>query len=381
MASPPASPVAGGSNPLKNLVPPAHATAKHNHAISWNGCKVQVLKSALQKYVRRNMMAKAVQVGGELDLFKYIEDGEKVRSNFLHRLAVIFVEDIGVAGLALWPEVDKALEFLLEERKRSKEARDYWREAQTVAQVIGILCACQKARCGSHARAISRTDPTSRKLARDKYPDIDEVHEKVDGILDEEGVDDSKETEEDVDLYRQEFGQALRDRDWSAVWWAWKLDKCPVPVKVGRKKKAVWIIFEQLRKHAPAHHQPCVALAEKWFDGMLSGVEEKFLCWLDVVVAILIDAPMDRVLGDPEAVKVPHVRGWKANRDGLDFEFEDFVLDRHTAEGRGKSLTTFATEGALVVNESALVNRDHEAFYRDMKALQDEQAAAKKKKK
>ena len=62
-------------------------TKFHNER-SAAGLRLDELKSALQKYVRRGEEAKALRVAEELDRFAEVEDGsgERIRSNFIHRM-------------------------------------------------------------------------------------------------------------------------------------------------------------------------------------------------------------------------------------------------------------------------------------------------------
>ena len=62
------------------------------HEITWNGFPCDLMKSGLQKYIRRGMTEKALFCAGELDLFKEAtERGETIRTNFLHRLLIIYL--------------------------------------------------------------------------------------------------------------------------------------------------------------------------------------------------------------------------------------------------------------------------------------------------
>lgn len=68
------------------------------------------MKSGLQKYIRRGVLDKALFCAGELDLFKHAPPrGEAVRTNFIHRLMIMFVEDVGVGALGIWQEMDAAI--------------------------------------------------------------------------------------------------------------------------------------------------------------------------------------------------------------------------------------------------------------------------------
>jgi hypothetical protein len=62
---------------------------KYHQYVTWNGYPADVMKSGLQKYIRRGMIDKALYCAGELDLFKDAPNealGEGARTNFLHRL-------------------------------------------------------------------------------------------------------------------------------------------------------------------------------------------------------------------------------------------------------------------------------------------------------
>jgi hypothetical protein len=45
-------------------------STKFRHQITWNGYNADIMKSGLQKYIRRGMIDKALYCAGELDLFK-----------------------------------------------------------------------------------------------------------------------------------------------------------------------------------------------------------------------------------------------------------------------------------------------------------------------
>ena len=361
---------------LKHMPISSKMVVKYRNDSSWNGYQLDALKSALQKYIRRGMLDEALEVAGELDLFKHMPDrkGEAIRTNFLHRLAVIFVEDIGVAGLPIWAKVDKALTTVLREREKPPTDRDWCGEAQDIANVIGVLCACHKSRCASHSRAISDTSAASRKLAADKYPEVRKLHEEVDLKLRSRDIKAGHEdTEGDIRAYSKWFAEALTSKSWTAVWWARRLAESTAKVKVGKKTKPVYIVFNVLQQQCPDKFKGVLGLALSWFDGMLKTVKENFMCWLNIVNAILMDAPMNTMDGASALLPVKNVDAWAANRRGLDIRFPDYVLDRHTKTGRHKSLTTFAMEGAHVENESALVNPTHKQFYNDIKTILDQQ--------
>jgi len=86
---------------------------------SFHGHSLDVLKSALQKYIRRGEEDKAMYVAAELDMFADEgKPGERIRTNFIHRLQIIFLEDVGGGNLELWGKMCEWITILWNERKK-----------------------------------------------------------------------------------------------------------------------------------------------------------------------------------------------------------------------------------------------------------------------
>ena len=97
--------------------------ALHNHSITPCGEDFDAMKSALQKYIRRGNVDKALQCLYEMDCFNYIDEktAKANVTNLLHRLQIIFLEDIGVAGLSLLPSLQQCFKIIYDNReKRNK---------------------------------------------------------------------------------------------------------------------------------------------------------------------------------------------------------------------------------------------------------------------
>lgn len=119
---------------------------------SVNGYSLDVLKSALQKYIRRGETIKALYVAGELDMFADAgHSGERIRTNFIHRLMIIFLEDISLANYGLWKKVDGMFDLLL---NRGLD-RNRTLEIQMIQTIVVWLCKSQKIRLISHLNSIS----------------------------------------------------------------------------------------------------------------------------------------------------------------------------------------------------------------------------------
>lgn len=97
-----------------NAIAIGQMSVEYPNEITYDGHRVDLVKSGLQKYIRRSMHDKALYCVKQLDLFADLPDykGEKIRTNMIHRLMIIFLEDIGVGGLHLWPELDKSVTVL-----------------------------------------------------------------------------------------------------------------------------------------------------------------------------------------------------------------------------------------------------------------------------
>lgn len=98
---------------------------------------ISVLKSAIQKYIRRSMFKKCLWSASRLDMFRYVQNGERIRTNFLHRLMIIYLEDVGFCGLHLWELINKLIyENCIVKRKN----KDVKKEIQSIRYALSLLC-------------------------------------------------------------------------------------------------------------------------------------------------------------------------------------------------------------------------------------------------
>lgn len=118
---------------------------------SISGHSLDVLKSGLQKYIRRGEEEKALYCARELDLFAEAEGGERIRSNMIHRFMIIYLEDIGLGDIGLWDVVHKYINILLTERTKSNRNRLY--EINAINNIVRLLCRARKTRACSFIRA------------------------------------------------------------------------------------------------------------------------------------------------------------------------------------------------------------------------------------
>ncbi len=114
---------------------------------SFHGHSIDVLKSGLQKYVRRGNVEAAMYCLGELDLFSECEGGERIRTNMIHRLMTIYMEDIGLGGVKSWARVDELVFGWLKDRSQTR----------LIQELVQLLCAAKKTRACSFARVYSNS--------------------------------------------------------------------------------------------------------------------------------------------------------------------------------------------------------------------------------
>lgn len=118
---------------------PTCLSTSFRRSVTWNGYPVDVMKSGLQKYIRRGNIEKALYCAGELDLFKVVDSGKALHTNFIHRLMVLFLED--VADLSLLIEADRVLTMPVVSE-------------HLLVSLITQMCTASKGRICSHVRAV-----------------------------------------------------------------------------------------------------------------------------------------------------------------------------------------------------------------------------------
>jgi len=68
-----------------------------------HGWRLDEMKSGMQKYIRRGNQEKALYCVYQIDIFADLgKVGERIRTNMIHRLMIIFIEDVGLGNYKLW---------------------------------------------------------------------------------------------------------------------------------------------------------------------------------------------------------------------------------------------------------------------------------------
>ena len=226
-----------------------------------SGYTLDILKSALQKYIRRDVPSKALLSAIELYRMMECEKAvEAIRSNMYNRLAVIAVEDICVANLDL---VISVLDLVMDKN----------RDITLLATMVKLMANSHKTRIGSHAHRVfgikERREIAIRKGVK---VDLDFSDEDIQYLKNLYESGKSRWTDKDpleIRPYLDLFEERLRKLDWNAITWlnyyqqaCKSIDKC----KVGRRQnKSVpeILIWEVLKDCAKKNQQYIIGVLQK----------------------------------------------------------------------------------------------------------------------
>jgi len=330
---------------------------KYRNEKTWNGYDSDIMKSALQKYIRRGNLSKALYSAGELDLFKEAPArGETIRTNFLHRLMIIYLED--VENVSILEEVDKLINGIFKEKDVSLENRNVLKEEEMISRLVYILTKSKKARVCSHVRAVFN-QKYNNKTMLSKYPSIKKLWDEIN--------DNSGKDKYDL------FKKYLKEKNILCVYYAFQIDMSDD--KFGRKN-AVWFIFEQLKNMRDIKD---INIYSSWYKNHLGKMKEGFLCWLFPLLVHLSIISSDK--DENEIKEEKYDKNWRKNRNMETIEIDDYVVDRHTKKGHDKDLVEFALIGAHVENEYDFVNPEWKSFYEDGKRYDENKPINIKKEK
>ena len=337
----------------------SHLSTTYRRQITWNGYPADVMKSGLQKYIRRGMIEKALYCAGELDLFKEAPDagqGEGIRTNFLHRLMVIYMED--VENLALWPDMTQKMKELFAEREKAN--RDKAKEERLISEVVIQMGASTKARVLHHIRAVF--NPRYKPI-HDSYPSIRVLWDEIE-------QNNKEKTLETLEHNCKLYSKYVKEKNILAVYYGFQIDMSEEKLKekILKSSKPVWYLFQQLLNPMDQRFSTMVSKFIEWYKEHIGTLNESFLCWLLPLLHHLEVIPQGEL---PNVDFGSYPMNWDQHREGVKIEVDDYVLDRHTAKGRGKGMLEFALQGSVVENQAPFVNPLWKQFYEDGKRMEE----------
>jgi hypothetical protein len=325
--------------------------------ISWNGYTSDILKSGLQKYIRRSNLHKALYCSAELDLFKYAtKRGETIRTNFLHRLMIIYLED--VENLSLFPQLDDLFKKIFSERDKT-DSRDRQKEEEWISMIVFLLCSSQKARICSHIRSIFHPKYMIPSILS-KYPSLQPLAQQIQNDL------SSTTSPPSLNFLCNMFKKYYNEKHILCVYYGFQIDLSEE--KLSKKSlsssKSVFFLFEQL---ITPFNKNYIMKFVYWYKEHLGTMCEGFLCWLVPLLSYLQIIPEGTKISEDEK----YDSTWDKNRRMEKIEIDDYVIDRHTRKGHSKGMVEFALNGAKVENEAKFINPLWKQFYEDTKRFEE----------
>jgi len=109
----------------------------------------------------------ALYCTSELDRFAEIKGGERIRTNMIHRLMIIFLEDVGLGNFELWGKLTDLFDILLVERTRVE--RNTVNEIRALEKIVRNLCKSNKTRACSFMNCITQMIPGDEEMVGEYY--------------------------------------------------------------------------------------------------------------------------------------------------------------------------------------------------------------------
>ena len=333
-------------------------------SISYFGYKLDILKSALQKYLRRREEDKMLWCLTEIYLFKSMAKTDVERkaakgivTNMLNRLIIMMDEEL------LFAEVGKYMKCMawmkeFDETKRenfgllvkicktmigarmlrlNSDIYSYWWRGGNVFKVVNIPELVPSDRSGN-------------------------VHEMNEILSMEEKVLDSWKDPRD---YLLKFITAFRNHHQSCYYWALAMFNSDVKGKIRfRRRDCVYAIWEFLFKEVGSCTtlRKCLELKLQQF--FVKTRHEQHM-WMSSAISIMLNK--DKLSLDDWDIEVSSESIQHLFQDRKRLDIDDYAIDMHCSAGRkmGKKKAEFALTGAFVVGED---KEYYNATWRDLYA-------------
>lgn len=354
-------------------------SATYRNETSYNGYTLDVLKSALQKYIRRGRFVKATYAAFELDMFALIE-AEGIRSNLIHRLMIIFMEDVANPGM--WPWMDDQISRLLDYRQARKglpvfsvrfcEYRK--KEVEVIAKIVYALSSSSHSRDNSFYKFVYWTYPSHlssshKRAVKRRFPWFSKIDEEL-------SVDPEKSVRitglsPSNQFMVDSFVTLLGQRSGAAVFFGHAIANFPkLDIKYYNSTKPAFLVFHLINKVVEKIYsgeelkkmKKLVEIGVKWYKE-LNPIKEDFLAWQYLVLVIVKNMPLTPY---HEREGIAELRKlYRRNVRGDVMVFDEWVYDMHTRIGRrsGKGSVYFGLESSMVSNEDPSTNLDFKEAY------------------
>ena len=309
---------------------------------SFTGKTIDVIKSALQKYIRRDEQSKLTRLVGEIDLFCHSSDkrNQAILTNIYHRIMIIWLEDIGMPGVSYTKQFVSLLEQWNSLRKQ-QTIKNFEQRTLSLFHLIQMTFNVHRSRSFSHIRSVWMNDDDHQFLY-ERFPVLQTIDQHKKSVNCTDWLD------------------SLQKSDYVVFYQLWKLlqqnEKTTTTAAYFRSKKYIFYIFAQL--------VDCLEKKDKWFGTLmvewykeLGTLKEASLCWMILVQIILDKKSLDQnksvTLSDTFVCEYQ------------DFELDDYVYDKHTkgSKGNKRTISYFVNVSSDVTNEDPQLNQEYKQIY------------------
>ena len=341
-------------------------------SISYAGYKLDILKSALQKYLRRREYDKMMWCCSEIYMFhsRATTDKEKqaakgIISNMLNRLIIMMDEEMLFAEVGKYM---KCMEWI--KQFDNGERNDFKLLVKICKTMIGARMLRLNSDIYSYwwrgAGIYKVVKVPGLGLEEALYTPI-EVHKECKEILSDEEKEAQEWKNDRENLLM--FIAAFRAGHKSCYYWALAMFHSDAKGKRRfRRKDCVYAIWEYLFKVAGDNEKLRKCLELKIEQFFVKTRHEQHI-WMSSAISILLNK--DKLNFEEEwniDVSDEEVVGIFQERKFL--KIDDYAIDMHCSAGRklGKKKADFALEGCVVVREDKeYYNRDWRDLYCDLK--------------
>lgn len=314
-------------------------SVKYRSENSENNYSLDVLKSALQKYIRRGDAKKACYAVREFLSFSLIQnqdnakDIKRINTNLFHRLIIIILEDIGLNALFHIEKINKLyLNF--------KETL----EINFCIELICLLCGIYKSRECSFYKSYFITQ-------KFEYNNIANS-ELILKYFDKE----SNEIKKIINEIIYNF-----ERSNNVIYFLFQLYNIEKSKqKYYRSNDINRLIFFILNLITEEDEKKEILF--EWYKE-ISNCQENFLPWL-IYVIFKRKNHVEEYL--PNYIDPNEIKEWLENNKN-EIEFDDWVYDKHTKIGRQNDKTNsieyFRNISSIVIPEDHRVNEEYKTYY------------------
>ena len=330
---------------------------KHRNTITRNGHPKELLISGLQKYIRRNEFNKAIYCLVELDDFRILREPAIMReylerypdreakatlslvkalqTNVSNRLRVISVEDVGIAQ----PGVCKIVDDLLTRWEDSDRL-----DVNLLIEIVRILCSSRKLRFISDLKSVYNLIPY--------YGDNDMENDRIARF--------TRILRDYYDIGQPSGDENMHNDDLSVFYWISE------NMKDVTFKHKIWDI---IRDRCDQSYKSEIDTLRKWFKKGQPAKETPIYFYHAVILSISSDIlknikPINLVtiLYPPNTNRLYRLK-----------HIDNYCNDKHVIGSGETSVTRFAVEGALCINEATeILNKNFRELYIHLKMAIDE---------